>query len=85
MLLQRQQRRTDGAVENVWSGSGDYGYYAMVDDPYDLENPQSIVRTMKISKNGTVKETLRTSRQLAVVHADNPRRLLHGAGGVFGG
>ena len=47
-------------VENVWSGSGDYGYYAMVDDPYDLENPQSIVRTMKISKNGTVKETLRT-------------------------
>ena len=47
-------------VENVWSGSGDYGYYAMVDDPYDLENPQSIVRTMKISKNGAVKETLRT-------------------------
>ena len=47
-------------VENVWSGSGDYGYYAMVDDPYDLENPQSIVRTMKISKNGTVKEALRT-------------------------
>ena len=47
-------------VENVWSGRGDYGYYAMVDDPYDLENPQSIVRTMKISKNGTVKEALRT-------------------------
>lgn len=46
-------------VENVWSGSGDYGYYAMVDDPYDLENPQSIVRTMKISKNGAVKESLR--------------------------
>ena len=32
----------------------------MVDDPYDLENPQSIVRTMKISKNGAVKESLRT-------------------------
>ena len=39
--------------------SADYGYYAMVDDPYDLENPQSIVRTMKISKNGAVKESLR--------------------------
>src|SRR5699024_7021753 len=24
-------------VENVWSGGGDYGYIAMVDDPYDLE------------------------------------------------
>lgn len=46
-------------VENVWSGGGDYGYYAMVDDPYDLENPQSIVRTMKISKSGAVKDALR--------------------------
>ena len=26
-------------VENVWSGKGDWRYYQMTDDPYDLENP----------------------------------------------
>ena len=40
-------------VENVWSGRGDWGYYAMVDDPYDVENPESIVRRARISKSGT--------------------------------
>lgn len=38
-------------VENVWSGGGDYGYIAMVDDPYDLENPQSVVRAYSIPKS----------------------------------
>ena len=38
-------------VENVWSGRGDWGYYQMVDDPYDLENPESIVRTARIAKD----------------------------------
>ena len=46
-------------VENVWSGRGDWGYYAMVDDPYDLENPESIVRTAKIPKTGDVSEALK--------------------------
>lgn len=39
-------------VENVWSGVGDWGYYAMVDDPYDLENPESIVRRATLNKSG---------------------------------
>ena len=39
-------------VENVWSGRGDWSYYAMVDDPYDLENPESIVRKARLFKNG---------------------------------
>lgn len=39
-------------VENVWSGVGDWGYYAMVDDPYDLENPESIVRRATLNRSG---------------------------------
>ena len=26
---------------DIWGGEGDYGYLAMVDDPYDLENPSA--------------------------------------------
>lgn len=37
-------------VEHVWSGEGDYGYIAMNEDPYDLENPQSVVRRYAIAK-----------------------------------
>ena len=40
-------------VENVWSGRGDWDYYAMTDDPYDLENPESVVRKARLSKSGT--------------------------------
>lgn len=32
---------------DVW-GAGDYGYLDMRDDPYDLENPESLVRTAVI-------------------------------------
>lgn len=39
-------------VENVWSGQGDWSYYAMTDDPYDLENPESVVRRARLSKSG---------------------------------
>ena len=39
-------------VENVWSGRGDWSYYAMTDDPYDLENPESVVRKARLSKSG---------------------------------
>ena len=31
---------------DIWGGSGDYGYLAMVDDPYDLENPASLVNSL---------------------------------------
>ena len=40
-------------VENVWSGRGDWGYYAMTDDPYDLENPESIVRRATLRRDAT--------------------------------
>ena len=40
-------------VNNVWSGGGDWSYYAMTDDPYDLENPESLVRRATLRKDGT--------------------------------
>ena len=43
-------------VQNVWSGRGEWDYYQMVDDPYDVENPESVVRTARIPKDGRVKE-----------------------------
>ena len=43
-------------VQNVWSGRGDWDYYRVVDDPYDVENPESVVRKARIPKNGEVKE-----------------------------
>ena len=46
-------------VQNVWSGRGEWDYYAMVDDPYDLENPESIVLKARIPKDGSVKEEFR--------------------------
>ncbi len=47
-------------VQNVWSGRGDWDYYQMVDDPYDVENPESIVRTSHIPKDGSVKEAFKS-------------------------
>lgn len=43
-------------VQNVWSGRGDWDYYAMTDDPYDLENPESIVRKARLAKDGGISE-----------------------------
>ena len=43
-------------VQHVWSGRGDWDYYQMTDDPYDVENPESVVRRAKIAKNGDVRE-----------------------------
>ena len=40
-------------VNNVWSGGGDWSYYAMTDDPYDLENPESLVRRATLRRNGS--------------------------------
>ena len=39
-------------VENVWSGRERGGYFAITDDPFDLENPASVVRCAKLNKNG---------------------------------
>ncbi len=43
-------------VQNVWSGRGDWDYYAVVDDPYDVENPESVVRRARVAKNGDIDE-----------------------------
>ncbi|NLV59239.1 MAG: SpoIID/LytB domain-containing protein [Clostridiales bacterium] len=37
-------------VEHVWKGGGDYGYYAMTDDPYDMQNPASLIKSATIRK-----------------------------------
>lgn len=37
-------------VHHVW-GDGDYGYFAMTDDPYDLENPESVVMRASLPKS----------------------------------
>ena len=40
-------------VGNVWNGGGDWSYYAMTDDPYDLENPESLVRRATLRKDAS--------------------------------
>lgn len=39
-------------VEHVW-GDGDFGYFKMNDDPYDLENPESMVVKAALPKSFT--------------------------------
>lgn len=39
--------------DEIWGNSGDYGHLSVRDDPYDIENPLSILRTMTISTEGT--------------------------------
>ena len=34
----------------VWGGNGDYGYIEQKDDPYDLENPRSLVNSFALPK-----------------------------------
>ena len=47
---------------DIWGGEGDYGYLAMVDDPYDLENPSSLVNSVTfqsdLSDNAALKAML---------------------------
>lgn len=43
-------------VESVWPGGGDYGYYAVTDDPYDVENPYSVVKSVTLQKSYTNEE-----------------------------
>ena len=40
-------------VNHVWGGEGDWSYYAMTDDPYDLENPESLVRRATLRMDGS--------------------------------
>ena len=39
--------------EDVWDGDGDYGYLARRDDPYDLENPNSMVASVSFTPGAT--------------------------------
>ena len=57
---------------DVWSGGGDYGYLARTEDPYDLENPYSIVESMRFSPTLEENEALKhmISGQLLVAAAD---------------
>ena len=66
-------------VEHVWSGGGDYGYYVMTDDPYDLENPESVVRRAKIPKQGSVSDAF--TDLLAKAIADDMQSRGFGSGG----
>lgn len=43
-------------VESVWPGDGDYGYYTVADDPYDVENPYSVVKSVTLQKSYTNEE-----------------------------
>lgn len=43
---------------DIWGGSGDYGYLSMADDPYDLENPASLINSIDVSSDGTGSEKL---------------------------
>ena len=44
-------------VETVWPTYEDFGYYAFGDDPYDVENPDSVVRTFEMKKTYGEEET----------------------------
>ena len=44
-------------VETVWPTEEDFGYYAFGDDPYDVANPDSVVRTFEMKKTYGEEET----------------------------
>ncbi len=44
-------------VETVWPTDEDFGYYAFGDDPYDVANPDSVVRTFEMKKTYGEEET----------------------------
>lgn len=44
-------------METVWPTDEDFGYYAFGDDPYDVANPDSVVRTFEMKKAYGEEET----------------------------
>lgn len=44
-------------VQSVWPTNEDYGYYTFGRDPYDVENPASTVRTFRMEKAYSEKQT----------------------------
>ena len=64
---------------NVWNKTGDYGYYRMEDDPYDLANPESPVRRAVIARdasdlNGTLQRMLAEAAYAEMEKRGYPRR-----------
>ena len=56
-------------ANDIWGGSGDYGYLEMKDDPYDLENPKSMVSSLKISADANESPALQAMLQEGLVQA----------------
>ena len=56
-------------ANDIWGGSGDYGYLEMKDDPYDLENPKSMVASMKVSADASESPALQAMLQEGLVQA----------------
>lgn len=52
-------------ASHVWGG-GDLGYLVMTDDPYDLENPESTVRTFTLKKRLDSNDGLGAIRDLVL-------------------
>ncbi len=38
--------------QDIWGGDGDFGYLAIQEDPYDVENPSSVDKTLEVSRSG---------------------------------
>ena len=55
-------------VEHVWS-KGDYGYYEVTDDPYDLENPQSLVKAVSLPRKPSKVEAISLGLRSVLVKA----------------
>lgn len=53
-------------AQDVWSMEGDYGYITMHDDPYDLENPSSLVASATVSRDLSDHGKLRTMLETEV-------------------
>lgn len=54
---------------DVWSGSGDYGYLARTADPYDLENPYSLVESISFTPGAVENTALHEMLQSGLIEA----------------
>ena len=57
---------------DIWGGEGDYGYLAMVDDPYDLENPASLVNSVSFASDVSDNAALKTMLDEGIAALDLP-------------
>lgn len=58
-------------VNHVW-GRGDYGYLQMYDDPYDVENPESVVMRAAIDKDIRSDQQLGQLKEAIYAELDEP-------------